>query len=144
MIIALYHNAKVPKLWRILMPILLVGNILAFAFNSSDGAKVGLVATIGGFQSPIFVISTFELIQSIKDMWNAKTYALSILIALWSGLWPYIKLFFMLLTWFLSAQQMSFKIRERLLIVLDTMGKWSILDSFMLIMQLVAFHLQMG
>jgi uncharacterized paraquat-inducible protein A len=86
----------------------------------------------------------FQLLQSIRDMWNAKTYAIAILIVLWSWWWPYIKLFLMCISWFLNSKQMSYRTRERLLITLDMMGKWSLLDSFMLVMQIVAFHLQIG
>lgn len=58
-------------------------------------------------------------------MWKAGVYPLSLLIAIFSGAWPYIKLFAMLACWVLSEARLSFKWKERFLIILDTMGKWS-------------------
>ena len=46
----------------------------------------------------------------------------------------------MLITFFLPASILSYKRREKILIILDATGKFSILDSYVMIMMLVAFH----
>ena len=63
--------------------------------------------------------------NSVKDMWDAGVYPLSLLIAVFSGAWPYIKLLAMLICWITPEIKLSYKWRERFLVVLDTMGKWS-------------------
>jgi hypothetical protein len=40
------------------------------------------------------------LTTTVRDMWNAHTYALSLLIATFSCFWVYLKLLLMLLCWF--------------------------------------------
>jgi uncharacterized paraquat-inducible protein A len=75
-------------------------------------------------------------------MWHAKAYTLAILVAVFSGVWPYTKLILMLCVWFLDGKKLSFRARERLLVVLDTLGKWSLLDAYMIVMFIVAFHIQ--
>ena len=67
----------------------------------------------------------FSLANSVNDMWNAGIYPLALLIAVFSGAWPYVKLVTMLLCWTLPETKLSYKWREKFLIFLDTMGKWS-------------------
>jgi len=86
----------------------------------------------------------FSLINSVRDMWNAKVYALSILIALFSGVWPYTKLVLLLLCWCVPARILNLQRRGRILIMLDAMGKWSLIDSFVLILMMVAFHFSLA
>lgn len=73
-------------------------------------------------------------------MWNAKVYPLAILIAAFSGIWPYVKLIMMLLCWILPPSKISIKRREKILIFLDTVGKYSLIDGYMLVMMVVSFR----
>lgn len=73
-------------------------------------------------------------------MWTAGIYPLSILILLFSGVWPYLKLVLLLVCWVTPLQYLGFKYRERILIVLDTLGKYSLLDSYVMVMMIVAFR----
>jgi small basic protein len=77
-------------------------------------------------------------------MWAAKVYFLAIIIAFFSGAWPYIKLFSMMFSWFAPLKVLSVERRETLLIVLDALGKWSLVDFFVMILFLCAFYLQLG
>lgn len=90
----------------------------------------------------MYPIKEFTLAGSVSDMWHAGVYPLSLLIAVFSGAWPYIKLILMLITWTLRESKLSFVMRERILQVLDTMGKWSLIDSYILVMMEVAFRFQ--
>ena len=76
----------------------------------------------------------------MKDMWTAKTYALSILLAFFSGAWPYIKLVSMFLAFVLPKKTFSFVLRDGVLRWLDILGKWSLLDTFFMVMMMVAFQ----
>ena len=73
-------------------------------------------------------------------MWEAKVYPLAILVLVFSGIWPYIKLLTLLFCWCINESKLSPRVRERLLIILDILGKWSLLDSYVLIMMTVAFR----
>ena len=123
---SLFRNTKVPALWRYLIPVVLVADIALFLVaNLSVGATVAGNVGLNGHPGNNVPIKAFSLGNSVKDMWDAGVYPLSLLIAVFSGAWPYIKLFAMLGCWLLSEQQMNHRWRERFLIVLDTMGKWS-------------------
>ena len=46
----------------------------------------------------------FSLVNSVRDMWLAGSEVLSFLVALFSGVWPYMKLFLMLISIFFYPQ----------------------------------------
>jgi hypothetical protein len=73
-------------------------------------------------------------------MWDAGIYPLSILIAAFSGFWPYAKLLMMTVCWIIPGRILKILHRERILIVLDALGKWSLVDSFVMILMMVSFH----
>ena len=73
-------------------------------------------------------------------MWKAGSWVLSLLVAIFSGFWPYAKLVLMLISFCLPASILSHKSREKILLILDATGKFSILDTYVMIMMLVAFQ----
>jgi hypothetical protein len=77
-------------------------------------------------------------------MWEAKVYFLAIIIAFFSGAWPYVKLMMMMFAWFAPAKLLSIPRRETFLIVLDALGKWSLVDFFVMILFLCAFYIQLA
>jgi hypothetical protein len=107
--------------------------------NSSIGASVYAVLY---FQKRIEIPSLFDfgLINSVTDMWKAKVYPLSILIAFFSGIWPYLKLILMLISFITPSSLINKNKRSTILMILDATGKWSILDSYVMILMLVAFQ----
>eukprot|EP01084_Bolivina_argentea_P220618 373868_1 len=64
-------------------------------------------------------IFQFSLVSAVSDFWQAKAYGLAILIAAFSGVWPYIKLFMLMVCW---LQPMKQENREAVIIFLDQMG----------------------
>ena len=89
---SLFLNPNISIFWRIFIPFAILINITMFiSSNSSIGASVYAVLY---FQKRIEIPSLFDfgLINSVTDMWKAKVYPLSILIAFFSGIWPYLKL----------------------------------------------------
>ncbi|KRX07756.1 hypothetical protein PPERSA_07506 [Pseudocohnilembus persalinus] len=86
-----------------------------------------------------FDLSAFTLLNSVKMMWQAKVYPLSFIIALFSGVWPSSKIIGMAVCWFMPLNKLSFKKRESFLRFLDAVGKWSLIDSYFLLLMLVAF-----
>ena len=61
-------------------------------------------------------------------------YVLSILVAVLSGAWPYLKLLVMLLAWLLPPSVLSPARRESMLLAIDALGKWSLFDTFIMIL----------
>ena len=137
---SLFLNPKVPLFFRIFIPLAILLTIALFASsNSGIGASVFIVFNVGRrIQLPS--LFDFGLVNSVHDMWAAGSHILSALVAVFSGIWPYMKLILMLISFFLPTSILSHKRREKILIILDATGKFSILDSYVMMMMLVAFH----
>ena len=137
---SLFLNPNISIFWRIFIPFAILINITMFiSSNSSIGASVYAVLY---FQKRIEIPSLFDfgLINSVTDMWKAKVYPLSILIAFFSGIWPYLKLILMLISFITPSSLINKNKRSTILMILDATGKWSILDSYVMILMLVAFQ----
>ena len=137
---SLFLDSRIPILFRIFIPLGILLTIALFvSSNSGTGASVFVVFHVGRrIQVPS--LFDFGLINSVRDMWKAGSWVLSLLVAVFSGFWPYMKLFLMLISFCLPASILSHKSREKILIILDATGKFSILDTYVMIMMLVAFH----
>ena len=71
-------------------------------------------------------------------------YPLAILIAFFSGAWPYIKLVCMFVCWLSPTGVLSVKRRESILQFMDMMGKWSLIDFFVMTMFMCAFYFELA
>ena len=128
--ISLAEHPRTPLSAKIAVPIILYATIGLFSFsNASIGATV--TAGVQMFDKELVEVSLFDfsLLNTITDMWQAGVYPLSILVAIWSGFWPYLKCFLMLTAWFLPPKMLSAAHRRRLLISLDILGKWALLGK---------------
>eukprot|EP01105_Mastigella_eilhardi_P004641 TRINITY_DN161_c0_g1_i1.p1 TRINITY_DN161_c0_g1~~TRINITY_DN161_c0_g1_i1.p1 ORF type:complete len:1006 (-),score=278.27 TRINITY_DN161_c0_g1_i1:44-3061(-) len=128
---------------RFIMPLLILFNIAIFiSSNTSGGAAVHLMVETANDKTVSFEpLFTFNLATSVHDMWIAGIWPLSLLIAGFSGAWPYLKLLLMLFAWIVPRRILPIKYREYSLMLLDALGKWSLLDSYVMVLMLVAFHL---
>jgi hypothetical protein len=137
----LIFGASIPWWARYSVPLVLIGTFAMFiSSNLGVGASVELHINIAGMKINPDPIFEFGLANTVRDMWNAKTYALAILIAVFSGGWPYLKLVLMLAAWCVPASLLPTRTRERMLVYLDALGKWSLVDSFVLVLMMVAFR----
>lgn len=143
---SLMMHPAIPFWLRLIIPFLIFGNIALFiSSNTGLGASVFLKLVISKSRT-IAMPSMFDfgLINSVTEMWHSKSYFLSVLIFVLSCLWPYTKLAIMIIVWILPAQILKVHIRSRILRVLDEMGKWSLLDSYVMILMLIAFHISLS
>lgn len=139
---ALIFNRKVPNLVRSLIPIAIIVTIVLFIVsNLSIGASVDIQVrgTDGSLWLKIPTVTTFSLGKTVGEMYHARVYTLMTLVLVFSGIWPYVKLLMMFLSWCCPVHLLSFERREQLLIWLDALGKYSLVDSFVLVLMLVSF-----
>jgi len=137
---SLFLHPHIPVFWRVFIPLAIISTIALFiSSNSSTGASVFVVFDVGR-RIQIPSLFDFGLINSVKDMWEAGVYLLSVIVALFSGIWPYLKLILMLISFILPTSLFNERKRKAILMILDATGKWSILDSYVMILMLVAFH----
>jgi hypothetical protein len=81
-------------------------------------------------------VFNFTLITSLRHFWEGQAYALAVLIGVFSGMWPYVKLLTMMVLWFVPSTE---KLRGKLLHWLDVMGKWSLIDANVMCLMAVSF-----
>ncbi len=142
--LSLAFHKKIPFLLRTLIPVIIVATIIIFIVsNLSTGASVdielsGENSLINGTVS-IPSVFTFSLGKTVSEMYQAKVYTLMALVLIFSGIWPYVKLILMLVAWITNERWFSLHRKERLLIWLDAFGKYSLVDSFVLVLMLVSF-----
>lgn len=141
---ALITKMEIPLFVRIFFPVAVAANIAIFLMaNLSIGVSVMVEIDIGQITIDPPSIFDFTLSNTVTDMWKAGVYPLSVLIAFFSGAWPYIKLAAMFCLWFTHSSLVSVKRREWYLEWLDILGKWSLLDAYVMVMMMVAFHVEL-
>lgn len=79
----------------------------------------------------------FTMLVAIQSFFQGKAYALGILSVLFSLAWPYVKVAAWLWVWYVPMDEV---LRGRLLTVLDHLGKWSFINTFVLCLMTVAFY----
>merc|ERR1712178_81663 len=77
------------------------------------------------------------------EMAQGKVWLLVFVIGFFSGVWPYVKLAMMMACWFIPANKLSVPRRHKLLEFLDAFGKWSLVDTYVLVLFVVAFSINM-
>ena len=78
--------------------------------------------------------SEYKLPESVKLMWEMKLYWVSILIVVFSIVFPLAKTIALIVTWFLKVPPL---LRRRFILLLESLGKWSMLDIFVVILLMV-------
>ena len=136
----MFHN-KITSLQRLLIPITIVGAIVVFAFcMSSIGASVDIQFRQDDSTPSVMNLSTFSLGETVRQLYQARAYALMLLVVIFSIVWPYVKLLLMLYSWVIPVSYLSLERRESLFTWMDAMGKYSLVDAFVLILVLISFH----
>ena len=138
----MYHPSIHPALKYGFPVVIASAFILFFSGNLSVGASVDLLVTRanGSNVSSLVNIYTFSLGSTLKEMVNAGVYLLMLLILFCSGVWPYVKLVLLALCWILSTRKLSPIRREKILYLLDCLGKFSLIDCYVLVLMMVAFR----
>ena len=143
----LIEHENVPAVVRVVVPVLIVCTIvLLVCSNLAVGADVKLEATVEGQIFTFPSLFSFSLYNTAKEMLQARIYSLLILVAVFSGFWPYLKLGLMLYGWLNRFSQKDRRRRGRMFLALDALGKFSLVDTYVLVLMVVAFryHLELG
>jgi len=139
---SLVTSKEVPWFVRLSMPIVILGNIALFlSGHLSLGGTVNISGNIFSQEFNIEGFFEFSMAKSMIEMWEAGAKALAVMIAIFSGVWPYTKLLFTLFIWLAPLKWLSSKRRGKILHWLDLLGKWSMVDVFVLLMTLASFQI---
>jgi hypothetical protein len=140
-----------------LIPTLIVGDIALFLYSNMSTEAVAVIAQLGyqaysTLPEPVF---GFGLVTTVGAMLEAQVIMLALLIALFSGIWPYVKLVGLLVCWLhapllsesngVSARAVSAaegaggKGLQRFLGAMQALGKWSLVDFYVMVILMSAF-----
>jgi uncharacterized paraquat-inducible protein A len=139
---SLMYHPSIQSVWKFGFPgVIALALILFVASNISVGTSVDLVVTgANGQQVTTTNIYAFSLGSTLNEMYQAGVYLLMIIIFLFSGVWPYIKLLSLLFCWMTSTRRLPPVKREQILYLLDSLGKFSLIDAYVLVLMMVAFR----
>lgn len=139
---ALMFNPEIAPVVRYAVPFSIVSTVALFIFsNCNTGATVDFELSVGQTSfRPNEAVYEFSLVSIIHDMYNAGTYGLLILIVVMSIMVPYIKLLMMLFAWVAPHNLCHPNQREKLLVFLEAIGKYALVDAYVLVIMLVAFR----
>jgi len=142
---SMFTSSGVPFVVRILIPFVILGNIALFlSGHLSIGASVNVHVLLAGQTFKINNFFIFSMSESVIEMWEAGAKELAVLIIIFSGLWPYTKQLTTLFLWFAPPTWVSVSRRESIFLWLDSLGKWSFVDIFVLIMSIVSFRVSVN
>eukprot|EP01105_Mastigella_eilhardi_P014235 TRINITY_DN3247_c0_g1_i1.p1 TRINITY_DN3247_c0_g1~~TRINITY_DN3247_c0_g1_i1.p1 ORF type:complete len:910 (-),score=207.25 TRINITY_DN3247_c0_g1_i1:548-3277(-) len=135
-------HPRLPAAVRYGVPFLLFVNATMFLIgDTSGGVKTYFALTVGdGRVVNTGALGVFAFSNSIKMLWRGGMWPLAFLVAGFSGGWPFLKLLLMMACWVLPRCVLPIRWRELVLMALDALGKWSLIDSFMMIIMIVSFH----
>ena len=100
---------------------------------------VGVIAPLLTLQKLYFIENTISLISTIQTLYNDNDWLLFILITVFSLCIPVIKIVSLLLITNVDFEKGSFL--DKTLTVIETLGKWSMLDVFVVALLLVSVKL---
>ena len=106
----------------------------------SLGATVDVEGEFAGEKIKFEKFFEFSMAQSGIDIWKAGGRELAFLLLIFSGIWPYTKQLMSLALWFLSPKTLPVSQRGSILMWLDTLAKWSMIDVFVLVVTIAAFR----
>jgi len=133
----LFLHQKVPKYMKIGVIFWLITALIIFVWaHSSVGATVDVQIWAAGNNLNLQVFN-FSLVNSVKDMFKARVYVLAIIVGVFSGVWPYLKLLMLLTCWVVPIPTVH---RGRWLYWLDILGKWSWVDLYVTSVFMVGFN----
>ncbi len=139
---AIVCDRRIPLWFRVLFPMSIVATFGLFVYSnlSEDPVSVHAYVFVEGVPLPPVTVFSFSLAGTVQDMWDAKVYALSSLIAFFSGGWPYVKLTVMIVSMLFPRKALPVAWRDGSLKFVDAYGKWSLIDFFVMCMFLCAFY----
>ena len=138
---SLAMSGSIPLAIRLILPIIIVANTALFlSGHLSLGGTVNIAFQAGGQDMSLDNFYDFSVAGTVVEMWKAGATEMAILIIIFSGVWPYSKQLATLVLFFSPPTWVSAKKRGQIFSWLDALGKYSMVDIFVLIVAMVAFR----
>jgi len=124
------------------IPFCVVVNIGLFVSGQLNlGATVDIIISLLGSSYNMEGFYPFSVVTLLDDMWKFASKILTVLLAIPSLIWPYVKQLITLALWFLPPERVSVDKRGDIFSTLDTLAKWSIIDIFVIVIAMTVMRL---
>jgi len=127
-------NASLNQIYSIKYGVIFILSLLVAA-----GLLItGLFMPVLTFKEMLCFKTTFSVLSGIQNLWQQKQPILALIILLFSVIFPTVKLFALLGLWFVKVPN-----QRRIVIInrLELLGKWSMLDVFVVAVTVVTVKL---
>jgi len=138
---SMIRNKDIPWLIRYSMPVIVVINILLFiSGHLSLAGGVGMTFDLAGDSIKVSGMKTLSIGGTTQILWRMGLYIPAIMIGAFSIVWPYLKQLVNLFLWILPPTKLPTSFRGSVLLWLDILGKWSIVDVFIMIVLIIGLR----
>eukprot|EP00977_Amphora_coffeiformis_P008138 scaffold1819_cov160-Amphora_coffeaeformis.AAC.8 len=142
---AMFKSEELPRHVRFLVPlaifatiiIQLVGHLAILSYIDIEGQIAGESFTIRKFL-------VFKFIEASLRSYRNGGSEMAILLFIFTGIWPYLKLLACLTLWFVSPVRVSVTTRGTILLWLDVFAKLSMVDILATLLAVAAFLVYIG
>ena len=143
----LIDDARVPDWMKHVFLIVVFSSIaILVTSNLSIGASVDMVINTNTTTLELPSLFAFSLGNTASELWQSRIYALLLIVVIFSGIWPYVKLILIGLAWVLPTGMLDENERGQILATVDALSKFSLVDTYVLVLMMVSFrfHLSLG
>ena len=137
-----FHPAISQNVRYGMLVLIFINIVLFFTDHALTAASVNVGIKVLGDAFLDQQAFPFGLGYTLVDMWKACAVLLLGFMGTFSGAWPYLKLLIMSALWCAPPAMLDPRTRGRYFHMLDVMGKWSLLDLYVLTQAMVAFYIQ--
>jgi hypothetical protein len=131
---SLFSSSFIPKSIRWGVPILLLINTVLYLVGHFGLLSiVNLDITFAGESFTIDQFLEFRFLESTKKTYDSGGAEMIILLWIFTGIWPYIKLLISLAIWMAPPEYLTVRRRRTIIVWIDALARLSIIDIFTLI-----------
>eukprot|EP00934_Nitzschia_sp_Nitz4_P006383 Nitzschia sp. Nitz4//scaffold103_size77763//45581//52259//NITZ4_005447-RA/size77763-processed-gene-0.92-mRNA-1//-1//CDS//3329532334//6373//frame0 len=142
---SLFTSDVVPRRVRYGVPVALVLNTgLYLCGHFGTLSTVNIDALVAGQEFTIFEFLVFRFISSTRNTFQSGGAEMAVLLWLFTGLWPYIKLLLSVYVWVVPPSRLSVKRRGQVLLWIDALAKLSVIDICTMLMAFAVFLVFIG
>jgi len=146
--ISLAYHPAIGRFWKVFVPFVALLNILmlSLSFTLFLSFSVDVTITLLGNKTKKITAVPWTISSTLNDFWNSGAWPLSLLVVGASCAWPVAKNALLLLIWCAPSTLLTHEKRMYYLLNLDVLGKWSVLDAYIIVLLVGAlnFYLQLS
>ena len=142
---AMFKSEELPRHVRVLVPIAIVATlIIQLIGHLAILSYVDIEGQIAGESFTIRKFLVFKFIEASMRSYRNGGSEMAILLFIFTGIWPYLKLLTCLILWFVSPVRVSVTTRGSILLWLDVFAKLSMVDILATLLAVAAFLVYIG